>query len=233
MSDLESEKQKLKNALIEIRSMKLSIDAQLNNKEFIDSWPDSKEKEYLNPTKKWDKIKVAPISKVPYDLLSVATYPYPPEEVPLVYHENGTFHVTNNWRSAKIDFMKGGSSEPEEELGDMNIEKREHAMNKDKKDQNEIWTQKHINNIESQAKLSSNFEKKHGNFFIDCKTRDRTELESILQFTKYAPFISLVNGASNNKPVMNKKATKEVDFDFDEIAEKHGIQILTKRDFQR
>jgi hypothetical protein len=235
-SDLDAQKEILNNALIEINSMKLSIDGHLKNKEFFDSWPSSsKEKEFLKPTKKWDKIKVAPITVIPYNLMNVATYPDPPEEIPLCFEKN-IFHVTSNWRAAKIDFMRGGRSEVSDlddsfdDVDDIDWCSKNNNSNNKKKEQKDIWKQKLID-IDVKSNLSIEFERKHSSFFIEPSSRDRTELESILEFAKQAPLLFQANEPSNSKPIMEKKIHKPIDFDFDKVADAHCVQILTKRDF--
>lgn len=88
------EKQRLHEALNMIQSMKTSIDSILNNREKFEQ--SLKQKDYLNAASKWNRVKVAPISTPPYELMKIAAYPFPPERIPLKVDPKNNIYQGSN-----------------------------------------------------------------------------------------------------------------------------------------
>jgi hypothetical protein len=93
--------------------------------------------DYLKPTKKWEKIKIAPIQCSPHELLAVATYPREPEEtkINLVFRQNKplSYSVTTHWQTGTIEFKKeiGDDSELSDldEMDDLEDYQKKHTSN--------------------------------------------------------------------------------------------------------
>jgi len=203
--------------------------------------------EYLSPTKKWEKIKMALITKTPYELSHIAAYPFKPEtKLTLLKGDSQWPFVTiyPNWRDSSetepvfscLDpsKIKGKNQETfltgkEKKIKNIvsNASKQATKAKKNQwQDDRFTWGPTIQDQILESSKNSLTFEEKYKNFFFQSyDKRTRKELDNIFIFASKLEILTR-NNESNSKA-----RPHFLEYDFDKSIK--TTERLKKEDFDQ